>query len=102
MSAERFVLNRRALLPFNALTRAEQAAVRAAVEPLADLPVERWEAAGAKRLEADSPLYLVFVDDSLRAIVQPGPAGGVEILDLVRHEALKLFKNVSMERTARA
>ena len=62
-----------------------------AVAPLVHLPEERWSRAGAVRLEASEPLYLVRVDDSLRAIVRPRLGDRPEVEDLVRHETLERF-----------
>ena len=66
--------------------------MKAAVSPLSSLPVKRWPAAGAKKLASEEPLYLVRVDESLRAIVRPVPGARPEVLDFVRHEILQLFR----------
>jgi hypothetical protein len=91
MNDIRFLLHRRAWLAYNLLTRAERDALEAAIAPLVDLAEERWRSAGVTRLESAEPLYLVKVDDSLRAIVRPAPGGQPEIVDLVRHEMLERF-----------
>jgi hypothetical protein len=87
----RFTLHRRALVGYNELAPAERDRLQAALAPLVDLPAERWPTVGAVRLESADPLYLVRVDDSLRAIVRPTPTGPPELLDLVRHELLERF-----------
>jgi hypothetical protein len=91
MPESRFTLHRRALLGYDTLTQAERDRLQAALAPLVDLPAERWPTVGAARLESADPLYVVRVDDSLRAIVRPTPAGPPELLDLVRHELLQRF-----------
>jgi hypothetical protein len=91
MSHLRFLLHRRALSAYHALSRTEREALETAVGALVDLPEERWGAAGAARLESAEPLYLLRPDSSLRAIVRPTPGGQPEILDLVRHETLERF-----------
>jgi hypothetical protein len=91
MNDVRFLLHRRALAAYSVLTAAERDALERAVAPLIDLPEERWSRAGAVRLESAEPLYLVRVDDSLRAIVRPREGGQPEVEDLVRHETLERF-----------
>src|SRR5947209_5918262 len=92
MPNPRFTLHPRALPGFNVLTPAERDAVKAALAPLARRPAAAWPKAGAVQLPDEEPLFLVRVDDSLRAIVRPGPGGQPEILDLVRHETLQWFR----------
>jgi hypothetical protein len=92
MTNVHFLLHRRALLAYNALTQAERDRVEAALAPLADLPLERWPGRGARKLASEKPLYLVLVDKSLRAIVRPTAGGQPEVLDLVRHETLRKFQ----------
>jgi hypothetical protein len=93
MNDPRFLVHRRALLGYDALTGPERESLEGAVAPLVDLPEGQWPTAGAKRLESPEPLYLLKVDASLRAIVRPTPAGRPEVLDLVRHETLRQFFN---------
>jgi hypothetical protein len=85
----RFTVNSRALTGYYAISQAERNALHRAVDLLADVPEDRWPAAGAARLDSPVPLYLVWVDDSLRAIVRPTADGKPEVLDLVRHETLQ-------------
>ena len=100
MNDFRFLLHRRALLAYNALTPAERDSLEQAIAPLVDRPEQRWCASGAARLESPEPLYLVRVDASLRAIVRPAAGGQPEVLDLVRHETLeRFFKGVGSPRT---
>jgi hypothetical protein len=99
MAPIRFPINHRAFMGYTTLTPEEQAAVQAAIEPLIDRPEAEWPAHGAIRLEYPEPLYLLKVDPSLRAIVQPTPDGRPELLDLIRRETLEyLFRNQDGER----
>jgi hypothetical protein len=88
---DRFILHRRARMTYQDLTPEERDALVAAVAPLAGLPVERWPSAGARKLATDEPLFLVPVDDSLRAFVQPTPGGQPEVLGLARQDTLRTF-----------
>ena len=65
--------------------------MEAAIDPLVDLPEERWPACGAVRLGLADSLYFVRVDNSLRALVRPTHEGKPELLDLVRHELLARY-----------
>jgi hypothetical protein len=87
----RFTVNRRALLSYNELTSRERRALSAALVPLSKLPEQQWPTAGAVRLESADPLYLVRVDDSLRAIIRPTSGAQPELLDLVRQETLQRY-----------
>jgi hypothetical protein len=91
MSNRRIVLNSRARLAFDMLTRRERAALKTTVAPLIDLPEDRWPEVGAVRLESVEPMYFVRVDDRLRAILPPTSSGRPEILYFVRHELLERY-----------
>ena len=91
MDEPRFTLHRRAFFKFQALTPEEREVVRTKVAGIAELPVERWPAAGARRLPGEEPVYLVVVDDSWRAFLRPVVGGQPEVLDLVRNETLQMF-----------
>jgi hypothetical protein len=91
MPNARFTVNSRALLSYNGLTSKERRALSAALAPLSKLPEEQWPTAGAIRLETADPLYMVRVDDSLRAFVRPTSGKLPELLDLARHEMLQRY-----------
>jgi hypothetical protein len=94
MNDRRFRIHRRALTSYSILTPRERNALDAALDRLVDLPESRWPTAGAVRLELAEPVYLVRVDKSLRAFVEPAPGGQPELSDLVRQETLdRFFKN---------
>jgi hypothetical protein len=102
MSDFGFVLHRRALLASSALTPSEREALEAAVGRLAGLSPERWPEAGARRLASEEPLFLVEVDESLRAIVRPARGGQPEVVDVVRHELLQQFLDGAARPARRA
>ena len=91
MNDHRFLIHRRASLGYSTITPGEREALDTALRRLVDLPENRWPTAGAVRLESEEPLYLLRVDESLRAIVRPAAGGQPELLDLVRHETLERF-----------
>ena len=91
MTSVPFAIHHRAFSGYTTLTPEERAAIQAAIDPLVDRPEEEWTAHGAIRLGSPQPLYLLKIDASLRAIVQPTPGGRPELLDLVRHETLEFM-----------
>jgi hypothetical protein len=91
MKNGRFRVNGRALIGYDSLTEAERGALDRALLPLVNLPEARWTAVGAIRLELKEPLYVVRVDDSLRALVSPADGGRPELVDLVRQEFLQRY-----------
>jgi hypothetical protein len=91
MEVGRHKFHRRALAALNQLEEGEQAQVQEALAALPDTPAARWSAAQARRLPGDQPLYLVRLDDSLRAFVQAAQGQEPEVLDIVRQETLKSF-----------
>lgn len=91
MANPKFHVHRRARLAFDDLTASERKALEERIAPLADLPAEKWSSTKAVRLDTSQPLYLLRIDDSLRALVRPGRGGQPEIVDFVRHETLERF-----------
>ena len=86
----------RAALPsssaaLNQLPGDEQAQVLERLASLADRPAAQWPADLAKRLPGGESLYLVRVNDSLRAIVRAAEGQPPEVMDVVRHETLESF-----------
>lgn len=84
-----FLLHRRVRQTYPYLTPEEWAALKAAVTPLVALPPEQWPAAGARRLATADPLYVVKVNDNLRAFVHPTPGGPPEVRDLMEQETIE-------------
>lgn len=91
MAKPRFHIHRRAMLAFEDLTTSERNALEEKIAPLADLSPNKWYSTSVVRLDTSQPLYLLRIDDSLRALVRPGLEGQPEIVDFVRHETLELF-----------
>jgi hypothetical protein len=98
MTSTSFPINHRAFMGYTTLTPEERAAIQAAIDPLVDRPEAEWTAHGAIRLKSSAPLYLLKVDSSLRAYVQPTPEGRPELLDLIRQETIDyLLRNRAPE-----
>jgi hypothetical protein len=95
MNDFRFTLHRRVWQVLPQFTPEEQEALRKAIEPLVDLPPERWAEAGAKKLAAEGNVFLVRVDDNLRAFVQPTPGGPPEVEDIVERDRLEFFAQLA-------
>jgi hypothetical protein len=89
MAPFRFPIHHQTFMGFTTLAPQEQEAIKAAIQRLVDRPEEEWTAHGAIPLASSTRLYLLKVDPSLRAIVQPTPEGRPELLDIFRHETLK-------------
>jgi len=83
--------HRRALATFNELTADEQALVQETLARLFGTPIGQWPAAQVKTLPGDESLYLVRVDDSLRAFVRAVPGQQPLVVDIVRRETLEYF-----------
>jgi hypothetical protein len=86
-----FAIHHRVFSSYTMLTPEERAAIQAAINPLVDRPEQEWTAHGAIRLDSPEPLYLLKIDPSLRAVVQPTSGGRPEVLDLFRHETLEFM-----------
>jgi hypothetical protein len=91
MAVGSYQFHRRAVVTLQQLAADEQAQVLDALAGLADTPVAQWPAAQAKRLPGEPPLYLVRVNDSLRAIIQAADGEEPKVMDIVRHETLEFF-----------
>lgn len=88
--ATSYRFHRRALATFNELAEDEQAQLRQALASLPEAATGRWPA-HAKRLPGDQPLFIVPVNDSLRAIVLAADGQAPEVMDIVRRETLEFF-----------
>jgi hypothetical protein len=91
MEDGRYKIHRRALSALNQLAGDEQAQVLERLAALVDTPASRWPGALAKKLPGDQSLYLVRVNDSLRAIVRAVEGQQPEVMDFVLHETLQSF-----------
>jgi hypothetical protein len=93
MNDSRFTFRRLALFGYYNLSPAEQDDVVAAITRLVELPVKQWPKAGAIKLKKKEPLYMVSVNDDLRAFVRPIPGGPPEVVDLMHKDTLMMFAN---------
>lgn len=91
MTRPPFLVHRRALLWYNGLSRRERKALKDAIAPLLQLPEDQWTQAGAIRLDTAEPLYLLRINDDIRAFIRPVD-GKPEIQDFVHRETLLYFK----------
>jgi hypothetical protein len=91
MPLSTYKVHRRALMVLNQLSDAEQRRLQERLTALLEIPVAQWPAVWVKRLQGDQPLYLVRIDDGLRAIMQAEEGQQPELMDLVRHERLESF-----------
>lgn len=99
MSKPPFLVHRRAMLWYNGLTRKERRALKEAIAPLLQLPEDQWTQAGAIRLGSAEPLYVLRIDDSIRAFVRP-VNGQPEIEDFVHQETIDLYFKDAAKPTA--
>ena len=95
MEVGSYKFHRRAFMALNQLAAEEQAHVLEALTGLVDAPAAQWPVAQAKRLPGEPPLYLVRIDDSLRAIVSAPDGQEPEVMDIVRRETLESFAKVA-------
>jgi hypothetical protein len=91
MRFERFKFHRRAEAALHELPPADQAAIRERLAALAQVPTREWDAREVKKPGTDGPLYLVRLNDSLRAFIDLHANGSPEVLDIVRQETLESF-----------
>jgi hypothetical protein len=91
MELDRLRFHRRADAVLNELSPADRAVVLERLEALARVPTREWDAREVKKPGADRPLYLVRLNDSLRAFIDLPAIGSPEVLDIVRQETLESF-----------
>jgi hypothetical protein len=68
MEVGSYKFHRRAFAVLNQLAGDEQAQVLETLAALVATPTAQWPAARVQRLPGDQPLYLVHVNESLRAL----------------------------------
>jgi hypothetical protein len=100
MQVANYRLHRRARTAFQQLDTDEQVQVRERLLSLGETPVTQWPPALAKKLPGDQPLYLVRVNESLRAIVQAAEGQQPEVLDIVPQEALDFVAQAAAKNGA--
>jgi hypothetical protein len=81
----------RARTALSALPDVSRRAVVQAVSALQTTHPEQWPGNSVSRLSPDKPLYLVRATPELRAFVRALEPKGVELLDVVRENTLRLF-----------
>jgi hypothetical protein len=93
MEVDSYKFHRRARMSFYQLDADEQAQVLETVAGLVQTPIAQWPISSwqAKRLPGEPPMYLVRVNNSLRAIVSAAEGQEPEVMDFVRRETLELF-----------
>jgi len=91
MAVSTYTIHRRARTALQQLPEAEQKQLLERLTTLFEVPVEQWPAVWAKRLQEAPPLYLVRINDSLRAFVQVEDGRAPEVMDVVRRETLEAF-----------
>ncbi len=89
-TATSYRFHRRALAAFNELADDDRAQVEHALAALPQTPAGPWPAR-TKRIPGDQPLFIVPVNDSLRAIVLAVDGQAPEVMDFVRRETLEFF-----------
>jgi hypothetical protein len=94
MEVGRFQFHRRAFAALNELSPADQAQVLDRLQVLDGIPPRDWPVQQVKKLGTEPGLYLLRIDNSLRAIVLAAEGQEPEVLDLVRHETLEKFAKV--------
>jgi hypothetical protein len=87
----RVTVTPRARTALASLSENDQLAVLAAAEALQGRDPAAWPRDEARRLNPDKPVYLLRVSKGLRAFIRVLDSGGIELFDIVREEALKLF-----------
>src|ERR1700683_2970077 len=96
---DHYRFHRRAKMVFQQLDADEQVQARERLLSLFDPPATQWPATLAKRLPGDQPLYLVRINDSLRAFVQIVKGQQPEVLDIVPQEALDFLAQAAAKNS---
>lgn len=93
-AGDKLKVNRRAKIPLDTLSEPEKQALLQAVASLPGTDPARWPPDKVKPLATSgTPTYLLYVSPELRAFITPADNGGIELLDLVHRDTLKLFQD---------
>jgi hypothetical protein len=84
-----FGLHYRAFNALYQLPEADQAAIRARLETLANLPPSEWPARVVRRPEVTDTLYVIPVDGGWRIMILARAGQTPEVADIVHHETLQ-------------
>jgi hypothetical protein len=86
-----FDFHRRAFMALGELPDAERAAVLERLDSLSEAPPRDWRARVVRRAGIATPLYLIWIDDSLRVLIAAPEGRTPEVVDIVRHVTLQQF-----------
>jgi len=87
------VISSRARTALAALSDEDRESVRAGMEVLVLHDLGAWTSDRVMRISKDKPVYLLRVTPDLRAFIRvSAPSAEIELYDLVREEALNLFR----------
>jgi hypothetical protein len=100
MQVDNYRFHRRALTAYQQLEPDEQAQLRKRLLSLDTTPVAQWPAALAVKLPGDQPLYLVRVNDRLRAFIQVIEGQRPEVLDIASQEMLDFLAQTPAKTSA--
>jgi hypothetical protein len=89
--ASRVRIHPRARTALGSLPEEDRLAVLAAAEALPAADPASWPHDKAERLSPEEPVYLLRVTPGLRAYLRVPDSGGIELLDIVPEETLRLF-----------
>jgi hypothetical protein len=95
MEIGNFKMHRRAAGTFGQLEPHEQNDVRTRLALFSEIPVAQWPPALVKRLPVDEPIYLMRINDRLRAFVQAGEGQQPEVLELAPQAQLDALANAT-------
>lgn len=87
----RLTINPRARTALDTLSPKDQLEVLEAAEALRGRDPASWPNENVVRLGPDEPMYLLRLPSDLRAFIRVVDSGGVELLDIMREETLRLF-----------
>lgn len=97
---DNYRFHRRAKQMFHQLEPEEQAQMRERLLSLVNTPATQWPAAITRRLPGDQSLYLVRINDSLRAFVQVVEGQQPEVVDIAAQEMLDFMAQAAAKAGA--
>jgi hypothetical protein len=88
----KLMINPRARTGLSSLSEKDQLAVLQTAVALRNCEPSSWPKGKAIRLDEHEPVYLLRVTPDLRAFIHILDSGEIELFDIVRKEALQLFR----------
>ena len=88
-----FKFHRLAKIVLDQLSAREQASVRRKLASLVGLAPVDWPTRLVKRVRSEPTMFMLRVDNSLRAVLRAVEGEQPEVLDIFRKEAAELFNN---------